>query len=132
MKFLHKIHQILHQQDQNQSHKYLWLIAIAFAFKFAYGPFHSEDLYDFFPLVDNPLMDKRNYVYLLGERIFIAVLFLVLHWYAKSWITFWLWFAETLYILDFFFFYHTTWFGEIKMVLLGITFLPLFLKWMRR
>jgi len=132
-----------------QSHKYLWLLGVAYACKFAYAicenvdytkhPERMKEWINFFPwfteshrmAMEIPLMDMRNYVYLLGERLYLSIVFSLLHWYAGTWVTFGLFIFHCLYIFDFFFFFHSTHFGSVAMVTIGILLIPLFIKWFK-
>lgn len=137
---------ISHLQDRSlkqiQNHRHLCLLPIAYIFKYAYvmfefvdyskHPERTSEWRNFFPWLTDPiLMDARNYVYLLGERVHLAIIFSLLHWYAGTWVTLFLFAFHTAYIFDFMWFYHTTPFGSVSMIAIGSSGLTMFIKWMR-
>lgn len=137
MKLLHKVKAISLQWDQSLS--WCWLLLVGYLVKFAYTAFPKVDyvkethlLSNFYPWMSGiPLMDHRNYLYLLGERFFIMILFVILSRVVVCWQTLVLWILEVMYIFDFLFTFHSSGFGTIKMIIMGIMFLLTLIKWKR-
>jgi hypothetical protein len=134
VKLQHKVREISRRLAQN--HNLLWFMLVAYLFKFAYTKFEAVDyskqelLTDFYPWMDgNPLMDYRNYFYLLGERFFIMIIFFYVSRVVVCWQTMTLWILETLYIFDFLLTFHSSPYGTIKMIIMGAIFLLTLIKW---
>jgi hypothetical protein len=123
---------ISHQWDRSLN--WAWILLVGCLLKFGYTRFEPSDYNkDFYPWIkdyyDIPLMDHRNYFYLLGERFFIMVLFYIIARVVVCWQTKVLWFLEVLYIFDFIITFHASPFGIIKMIIMGIIFLLTLTTW---
>lgn len=135
MKLKQKLQGISLQWDQSLS--WIWLLLVGYLMKFAYTAFRPVDytyerylLRDFYPwLTSDPMMDNRNYFYLLGERFFIMILFMILSRVVVCWQTTVLWVLEAMYIFDFILTFHSSGFGTIKMIIMGTIFLLTLIKW---
>lgn len=135
MKLKQKLQGISLRWDQSLS--WIWLLLIGYLIKFAYTAFDPVDyvkerhlLKDFYPwLTSDPVMDHRNYFYLLGERFFIMILFVILSRVVVCWQTMVFWILEALYIFDFLITFHSSGFGTIKIIIMGTIFLLTLIKW---
>lgn len=123
----------------DQSRKWAGLLFVAFMAKYAYIFFdevdyslHPEKLQQFFPWVtwdSVPKMDWRNYVYLIGERVFIMVLFFIISQLMYCWQTILIWFVTTLYIFDFILTFHTTMYGSLMVGIIVLLFISKLIPW---
>lgn len=108
------------------------MLLVGFAFKYLYGIFPSLDYEqhpeliavhyeDFFPLTDlNPKMDARNFWYLVGERVMDMIQFFLLSEFLRCWQTILIWILSVGYIFDYLITFHTSYYGEVYMVSVGI------------
>lgn len=121
--------------DQNR--KWAKLLFFAFAAKYAYVLFdqvnyadHPEQLIQFFPWIDDvPKMDWRNYVYLIGERVFIMILFYIISQLMYCWQTVLIWALYVLYVIDFLLYFHSTIYGAIMVSIIGLLFISKLISW---
>lgn len=124
----------------DQSRKWAALLFFAFMSKYAYVLFPEgnyskpETLTQFFPWVDwveVPKMDWRNYVYLIGERVFIMILFFIISQLMYCWQTVLVWLLVTLYIFDFIGTFHSTKYGSVMVGIIGLLFISKIIPWNR-
>lgn len=118
------------QEDQLLSLSIAFLILVAYLAKYAYGLYpESEITTDYFPFADVEI-NMRKHAYYIGERFFIMILFFIIHRLCNSWLTLILWLMETLYIFDYLLTFHESYFGEVKMVIIGSIFtITMLNKW---
>jgi hypothetical protein len=118
----------------DQSRKWAVLLFIGFLGKYAYTIFQEVDyatqshlLKNFYPWMSAeykiPLMDWRNYVYLIGERFFIMVLFYIISRLMYCWQTILIWFLSVLYVVDFVTTFHASIYGSVMVSVIGILFI---------
>jgi prepilin signal peptidase PulO-like enzyme (type II secretory pathway) len=115
------------------------LLFAAFVLKYAYVLFPEVDyekqshlLKNFYPWLASgevPLMDWRNYVYLIGERFFIMALFYVISQLMYCWQTIVMWVLLTGYIIDFLITFHTSKYGPIMLGIIGLIFISKLIPW---
>lgn len=123
----------------DQSRKWAILLFVAFAVKYVYVLFPAVDyekqahlLRDFYPWLAEgkiPLMDWRNYVYLIGERFFIMVLFYIISQLMYCWQTITIWVLASGYIVDFLITFHTSIYGAVMVSIIGLIFTYKIIPW---
>lgn len=126
---------------QNLSLEDALLILLGYAFKYAYSlpVFVNTDMMDqatrelylrnFFPWfspdgldwLQIPLMDSRNYVYLLGERFFVFCIVLLLHKHFRNWPTLFICMFHGIYILDFLVVFHASPVGTVSIIAIFVS-----------
>src|SRR6188768_576352 len=123
----------------DQSRKWAILLFVAFALKYLYVLFpevnyekESHLLKNFYPWISAgkvPLMDWRNYVYLIGERFFIMVLFYIVSQLMYCWQTIVIWVLMCGYIVDFLATFHTSRYGPVMLAIIGLIFISKVIPW---
>jgi hypothetical protein len=115
----------------DQSHKWALFLLMAFTAKYLYILFPAAAFdKNFYPWRDDvPLMDWRNYVYLIGERFFIMVLFYIISRLMYCWQTLLIWLLTTGYIVDFLLTFHSSRYGAVMMSIIGLLFISKLIPW---
>lgn len=143
MKFLHRIatksRQLGLSLNRNPIRNWLWLLVAAFFVRFLYMQFEPADYKDpsqlknFYPWINGvPLMDHRNYYYLMGERFFDMVQWFFIYRVIKCWQTLVMWGLSVLYFFDYLISFHSFGFGRVYFIIMAIMFLPTIYRWIKR